>query len=180
MYSVGQKLRQRRENRGISLESAMRSTKMTRAVIQALEEDRFSELAAPVYVRGFLKIYAQFLEVSPDAVVEAYEAQIVAQDAPTAANGAQLPDYLRDHARAPGGLSPAQSFLLVAFAAIAFVFLWSVNRTKKPVQMTARPGISAPATATGPTAAPTLPNARRPVPGKDVLVDKPSTSAQPH
>ena len=157
----------------------MRSTKMTRAVIQALEEDRYQELAAPVYVRGFLKIYGQFLEIPPDAVVEAYEAQIAAQEAPAVASAAQLPDYLRDHARTPGGLSPAQSFLLVAFAAIAFVFLWSVNRTKKPVQMTGRPGISAPATATGPNAAPTLPNARRPVPGKDVLVDKPGSPPQP-
>ena len=157
----------------------MRATKMTRSVLTALEEDRFHELAAPVYTRGFLKIYAQFLEISPDAVVEAYEAQMAAQEVPSAASGAQLPDYLRDHARAPGGLSPAQSFLLVAVAAIAFVFLWSVNRSKKPVQMTLRPGISAPATATGPTAAPTLPNARRPVPGKDTLVDKPATPAQP-
>ena len=90
-----------------------------------------------------------------------------------------LPEYLRDQTRAPGGLSPAQSFLLVAVATIAFVFLWSVNRTKKPVQLTARPGISAPATATGPTAAPSLPNARRPVPGKDILVDKPGTTGQP-
>ncbi len=158
----------------------MRATKMTRAVMLALEEDRFHELSAPVYVRGFLKIYAQYLELPPDAVVEAYEAQLAAQDAPSALAAAQLPDYLRDHARAPGGLSPAQSFLLVAVAAIAFVFLWSVNRGKKPVQMTGRPGISAPATATGPSAAPTLPNARRPVPGKDTLVDKPTLPTQPH
>ncbi len=157
----------------------MRATKMTRTVLLALEEDRFHELSAPVYVRGFLKIYAQYLEVAPDAVVEAYEAQMTAHEAPSAAQSAQLPDYLRDQTRAPGGLSPAQSFLLVAVAAIAFVFLWSVNRSKKPVQMTLRPGISAPATATGPTAAPTLPNARRPVPGKDTLVDKPATPAQP-
>jgi cytoskeletal protein RodZ len=172
VHTVGYKLRQRRESRGISLEAAMRATKMTRAVLMALEEDRYHELAAPVYVRGFLKIYAQYLEIAPDSVVEAYEAQIAAIDAPQPGANAQLPDYLRDHARAPGGLTPAQSFLLVAVAAISFVFLWSINRTKKPVQMTARPGISAPATATGPTVAPTLPNARRPVPGKDMLTDK--------
>ena len=162
----------------------MRATKMTRAVLTALEEDRYHELAAPVYVRGFLKIYAQYLEIAPDSVVEAYEAQIAAIDAPPPGATAQLPDYLRDHARAPGGLTPAQSFLLVAVAAISFVFLWSINRTKKPVQMTARPGISAPATAppsasaSAPAVAPTLPNARRPVPGKDVLIDK--QPSQPH
>ena len=158
----------------------MRATKMTRTVMLALEENRFHELAAPVYVRGFLKIYAQYLELPADAIVEAYEAQMAAQDAPSAVSQSQLPDYLRDQTRAPSGLSPAQSFLLVAVAAIAFVFLWSVNRSKKPVQITARPGISAPATATGPTIAPTLPNARRPVPGKDVLVDKPNAVVRPN
>ena len=162
----------------------MRATKMTRTVLLVLEEDRFHELAAPVYVRGFLKIYAQYLEIAPDLVVEAYELQVAAVETPAPGPNTQLPDYLRDHARAPSGLSAAQSFLLVAVAAIAFVFLWSVNRGKKPVQLTARPGVFAPATApgltaTGPTAAPTLPNARRPVPGKDVLVDKVPGAAQP-
>lgn len=151
----------------------MRSTKMTRAVILALEEDRYHDLAAPVYVRGFLKIYAQFLELQADSVIEAYEAQLAAMERPLHPGQPQLPDYLRDQTRAPGGLSPAQSFLLVAVAVIAFVFLWSVNRQKKPMQIANRPGISAPATATGPQGAATVPNARRPVPGKDVLSDKP-------
>ena len=155
---------------------------MTRSVLLALEEDRFGDLAAPVYVRGFLRIYAQFLEIQPDAVVEAYEVQVAALDAPASPPAAQLPEYLRDQTRSPGGLTSAQSFLLVALAAIALVVLWSVNRTKKPLQMAARPGISAPATATGPAAGASghsgVPNGRRPVPGKDVLVEKPG--AQPH
>ena len=177
MLSLGQRLRQRRESKGISLEAAMRATKMTRAVIQSLEEDRFTDLAAPVYVRGFLRIYAQFLEMSPDHVLDSYEAQVNATDKVADLNHAPVPEFLRTQERAPSGMTPTQSFMLVAVAVIAFVFLWSVNRTRKPVQVASRPGVSTPATASGPQGTAAVPNARRPVPGKDVLTDKPTQTS---
>ena len=155
----------------------MRATKMTRAVVQALEEDRFGDLAAPVYVRGFLKIYAQYLELAPDPILDSYEAQVAAAEKDPQAVNAPVPDFLRTQERAPSGMSSAQSFLLVAVALIAFVFLWSVNRTRKTTQIAARPAVTAPATAAGPQGTTAAPNARRPVPGKDSLTDKPALPA---
>ncbi len=154
VQTVGQRLRQRRDARGLTHEAVTRSTRLTRTVLQSLEEDRFGDIAAPVYVRGFLRIYAQCLELDADQLLEAYEQQITVQnDEPTPAAGAvNLPEYLRSSTKPARALSPAQLFLLVATAAIVVAFMWNVSR-KRPVQLANRPALqAAPATATGPSA----------------------------
>ena len=159
MESVGEKLRQRRQVRGVTLEAVSRTTKLSRAVLTALEEDRFDDLAAPVYVRGFIRVYAEFLELDAaqlvldhDATVarkKAMEAEMELADSRTA-----LPEYLRSGQTKPLSLSPATALLLFATAAIALAFVWSVSRRAKPVPIAARPLLHAPepATATGPAA----------------------------
>lgn len=135
-------------------EAVTRSTRLTRTVLQSLEEDRFGDIAAPVYVRGFLRIYAQCLEMDADQLLEAYEQQIAVQtEEPMAMTGAvNLPEYLRSSTKPVRSLSPAQLFLLVGTAAIVVAFMWNVSR-KRPIQMANRPALqAAPATATGPTA----------------------------
>jgi cytoskeleton protein RodZ len=162
VQTVGQRLRQRREARGWSHEAVTRATRLTRTVLVSLEDDRFGDIAAPVYVRGFLRIYAQVLELDPDPLLEAYEQQITvqAEEPAVLASSGNLPEYLRSSARPARALSPAQLFLLVATAAIVVAFLWNVNR-KRPVQIAHRPALqTAPATATGPAIEPV----RTPIP----------------
>lgn len=173
MQTVGQKLQQRRLARGLGLDAVTRATRLTRAVLAALEEDRFDDLPAPVYVRGFLKLYAQYLELEVDACLEGYESQIAARKAlaQELADQARTPDYLRDSDNKPRAMSPASVLLLTATAAIAVLFMWSVSRKTKPVLTKAETTVSAPATATGPTPPPLPPAARResglpPLPGR--------------
>ncbi len=173
MQTVGQKLQQRRLARGLGLDAVTRATRLTRAVLAALEEDRFDDLPAPVYVRGFLKLYAQFLELEVDPCLEGYESQIAARKAlaQELADQARTPDYLRDSDNKPRAMSPASVLLLTATAAIAVLFMWSVSRKTKPVLTKAETTVSAPATATGPTPPPLPPAARResglpPLPGR--------------
>ncbi len=152
----------------------MRATRLTRAVLLALEEDRFEDLAAPVYVRGFIRIYSQFLEIDAEQLLEGYEAQTAARAELTAAimpldepQLATMPDYFRDHARPIRGLSPAQLVLLAATAAIIAVFAYQA-RGKRAVQTAANRGQTvAPATAAAPAQlvpAPAQPVSRRPLP----------------
>lgn len=173
MQTVGQKLQQRRLGKGLGLDAVTRATRLTRAVLVALEEDRFDDLPAPVYVRGFLKLYAQFLELEVDACLEGYESQIAARQAlaQELADQARTPDYLRDRDQRARAMSPASVLLLTATAAIAVLFMWSVSRKSKPVLTKVEPVVSAPATATGPMPPPVPAAARRdsglpPLPGR--------------
>lgn len=74
MAQVGDALRAARESRGLTLEQVETTTRIRRVFLEALEEDRFDELPAPVYTRGFIRNYARLLGLDPDDVVAAYAA----------------------------------------------------------------------------------------------------------
>ncbi|MBI5597834.1 MAG: helix-turn-helix domain-containing protein [Elusimicrobia bacterium] len=60
---VGGTLRHRRQMRGQSLEAVYQATRIPRGLLQALEEERYAEFPAPVYMRSFLKTYCEYLEL---------------------------------------------------------------------------------------------------------------------
>ncbi len=72
MESVGQLLRQARESQDKTIDDVAKATRMSRQIIGALEEDHFSLLPAPVYVKGHLRTYARFLNLDEDDVVAMY------------------------------------------------------------------------------------------------------------
>src|SRR5258706_5510394 len=74
MATVGQFLRQLREERGMSVEDVRRVTGVPTHSVERIETDRFDELPGEVFVRGFLKSYARSLGVPPDDVLARYTA----------------------------------------------------------------------------------------------------------
>ncbi len=73
MSSIGTSLKEARNKKSISLEEVHSRIKIHPRVIQLLEEDKFEKLPSPVFVKSFLKSYAEFLEMNPEEIVRAYE-----------------------------------------------------------------------------------------------------------
>ena len=61
MKKVGQFLKEAREKKNISLESAERATKIRRKILAKLEASDWDNLPSPTFVKGLLKNYGQFL-----------------------------------------------------------------------------------------------------------------------
>ncbi|SNB44886.1 helix-turn-helix domain-containing protein [Geobacter sp. DSM 9736] len=70
---VGQILRETREARGFSLEDAARVTRISKNYLASIEAEAYEKLPSPAYIKGFLRIYAGYLDLSGDAVVACYE-----------------------------------------------------------------------------------------------------------
>lgn len=70
--SFGTWLRRQREARQISLREVAERTKISLRYLQAMEDDRFEVLPAPVFAKGFLREYARYVGLSPDEVVNHY------------------------------------------------------------------------------------------------------------
>jgi cytoskeleton protein RodZ len=70
---LGQRLRQTRENLGLSLEDVEQATHIRRAFIQALEEDRYDDLPGTVYARGFIRNYARLLQLDAEELLRDFE-----------------------------------------------------------------------------------------------------------
>ena len=73
--TVGQYLREEREKRNVSLDAVARVTRITRENLEALEKDEFQVISAPVFVRGFLRNYANYLGLDPKEVIARYDSQ---------------------------------------------------------------------------------------------------------
>ncbi|HVT59785.1 MAG TPA: helix-turn-helix domain-containing protein [Thermoanaerobaculia bacterium] len=70
--SFGAWLRRQREAREVSLRDIAERTKISLRYLEAMEEDRFEILPAPVFAKGFLREYARYVGLSPDEVVNHY------------------------------------------------------------------------------------------------------------
>lgn len=72
METVGAKLRKIRLEKGYSLEDAHKKTKIHLNILKALEEDSLVDFS-PIYIKGFLKIYCNFLQVNPKDFIFDYK-----------------------------------------------------------------------------------------------------------
>ena len=70
--SLGAHLRHSRERRGMSVPELARITRIPLASLEAIEADRFDELPGEVFVRGFLRAYAQAVRILPAEILARY------------------------------------------------------------------------------------------------------------
>ena len=72
MESIGHTLREARHAKMATLEDASRATRVKIEILERLESDEFDQLAAPMYTKGFLKMYSEYLGLDSQTVVDAY------------------------------------------------------------------------------------------------------------
>ena len=69
---TGAVLRRVRESRGIELGELAQKTKIGERHLRSIEDERFDELPAAVYVRGFVTQIARLLRIDPARAAECY------------------------------------------------------------------------------------------------------------
>jgi hypothetical protein len=70
--SIGSSLKRQRENRNMSLAELSRVTRIPAHRLEAIELDRFDDLPGEVFVRGFLRSYAQAVGLGPQDILARY------------------------------------------------------------------------------------------------------------
>ncbi len=74
MPELGKTLSQARVARGLTLEDCERDTRISKRYLDALEREDWRIFPAPVYSRAFLRTYAQYLGLDPQALMRAMHA----------------------------------------------------------------------------------------------------------
>jgi len=80
METLGSYLRKERETRNFTLEEISSSTKIRKGILSAIENDDYTLLPAPVFVKGFLRAYANHLGLDCGEVMKKYK-EVVGRDA---------------------------------------------------------------------------------------------------
>ncbi len=116
---LGERLRNAREARGLSLTAAATQTRIRAAYLQALEEERFDRLPGGVYARGYLRTYARALGLDPDELLAAYP-QLFSGPAPPLIGPVQADVPIRPATR-PSRLRRAVATVLLVLLGVAGV-----------------------------------------------------------
>ena len=66
---AGEWLRAARARRNIGIDEVARDTRINQSYLEAIEGGHFEELPAPVYARGFVRMYARYLGLDPELAV---------------------------------------------------------------------------------------------------------------
>jgi cytoskeleton protein RodZ len=117
--ALGERFRAAREARGMSLSQVGEQIRIRPVYLAAIEDENWSTIGAPVYIRGFLRTYARFLGIDPEEAVAAFNRTQPAPP-PTTARGTPEPEP----AAAPTWRGPVLIWIASAVAVllIAFVF----------------------------------------------------------
>lgn len=75
VFEIGTTLREARRRRNLDISQCEKATRIRARYLQALEEGHLDLIPAPVYVRSFLRTYAEFLEVDAGRLLEEYAHQ---------------------------------------------------------------------------------------------------------
>lgn len=69
---LGQRLRRAREAKGVTASKAAAATRIKVQHIEALERDDYRRLDVPVYAKGFIRIYGEYLGLDVEELVAVY------------------------------------------------------------------------------------------------------------
>ena len=121
MPVLGEEFRAAREARGLSLSDVAEHIHIRSTYLEAVENEEWSTIGAPVYIRGFIRTYARFLGIDPEHAVEAFN-QAVPSAPPTKQLGSP-PAGLAEPRRGPSvwvWVAAAVAIALVAYVGYGY------------------------------------------------------------
>ena len=80
--SIGEQLRNARVARGLTASQVALATRMKVQTVEAIEQEDFSRIAAPIYAKGFIKLYAQCVGLDPGPLIEEYTTRFATDKRP--------------------------------------------------------------------------------------------------
>ena len=115
---IGAQLRTAREAKGLSIGTVSQRTRVPARALSAIERNDRTALPPPAFSRGFVRNYAEEVDLDPDSLVREYFAQFPEQAvAPPAISIRALPDASWQEPSRWGGMAAAVAILLAVVAA---------------------------------------------------------------
>lgn len=82
MQTIGERLEEARKRKGISVREAAEYTKIRSDYLQKFEANSFDIDLPPLYIRGFIRTYARYLELDPERLVNEVDAALTREGKP--------------------------------------------------------------------------------------------------
>ncbi len=161
--SLGERLREAREAKGLSLDDVATQTRVNRRLLEAIERGAVDELPIGPYAVGFTRSFASAVDLDPNAAGDEMRTLMYNRTA-------RFVPTTTEFEPADASRTPSRALALAAAAiaglAIAGWLIWqaTANKVDVPTTSTAAAAPAAPASGAAPTAAATPQNTPAPAP----------------
>ena len=122
----GERLQAARIKNGLSLEDVANRMHLSPSVLEALEDNNFDEITAPIFVKGYLRAYARIVSLGEDEMIEQYVDFYSEEDPPISSTSNMVPE-----------LSPADSrikwttyFVILLLAVLLAAWWWNKQQNQ--------------------------------------------------
>ena len=68
----GERLQAARIKKGLSVEDVANRMHLSTSILEAIEDNNFDEVTAPIFVKGYLRAYARIVALDEDEMIEQY------------------------------------------------------------------------------------------------------------
>jgi cytoskeletal protein RodZ len=130
LTELGQRLRQERESKGLSLEDLQKLTKIQKRYLLGIEEGNYEVMPGKFYVRAFIKQYCEAIGLDTDAIFEEYKSDIPStqtEDMPQQLSRVRSRKEIPQHTK---GVSKAYDYLptvlVVAGVVVVGIIIWVI------------------------------------------------------
>lgn len=122
MRTVGQVLKQTREEKFYTLEEVEKATKIRKELLEALEQGQYKKLPPPTFVQGFIKNYGRFLGLDSEKLLAIFRREFSDRKNPPRV----LESFINPVDNKRFKLTPAKaiSSTVLILIIIFFIYLW--------------------------------------------------------
>jgi cytoskeleton protein RodZ len=131
--SLGEKLRQAREERGISISEVSEQTRISSLYLESIENDDYRPLPGGIFNKGFVKSFARYVGIDEQEALQDYTRLISSQNAGEDAeeNKTYRPQVLTDDSSGPS-MIPTVIFAIIILGLMTWGVVTLVNWWQNP------------------------------------------------
>ncbi|WLR46890.1 helix-turn-helix domain-containing protein [Halobacillus litoralis] len=124
---IGERLREARESKGLSLESLQETTKIQKRYLQAIEKNEFQVLPGKFYTRAFIREYASAVGLDPEVVMEEHKGELPTFDEESTVQYSRVQRTKKEATQKSGPSSRVLPTILTVGLIIGLIFVvWLV------------------------------------------------------
>ena len=137
--TLGEKLRQAREERGISISEVAEQTRISSLYLKSIEEDNYKPLPGGIFNKGFIKSYAKYVGIDEQEALQDYaRAVATSEQAIDDEPPRYRPEVLTDD-RSTSSLAPTIIFAVIILGLMTGGILFVVNYIQNQSTTTSSP-----------------------------------------
>ena len=88
----GERLQAARIKKGLSVDDIASRMHLSTAILEAIEENNFEEITAPIFVKGYLRAYARIVALDEDEMIRQYSEFYSEEDPPISSTSNMSPE----------------------------------------------------------------------------------------